>query len=141
VAIQFALLLALVFSPSLPALHPTMRVGWIFFAAGLVIFVAALAALGKAFTPNPMPNAHSRLVAHGIYRWIRHPMYTAVLVCAMGWALALGGIWHYIVIATLWAFFWLKSNLEEHWFTAQHADYANYRMRTGRFFPRLFRRP
>jgi protein-S-isoprenylcysteine O-methyltransferase Ste14 len=109
VAMQFLLLAALVFAPALPALHASLLVGWILFGGGLLIFTAALIALGKAFTPNPLPNAHSQIVAHGIYRWIRHPRYSAVLVCALGWAMVFGGAWHYTLCVILCGFFWAKS--------------------------------
>jgi protein-S-isoprenylcysteine O-methyltransferase Ste14 len=101
VASQVLLLAALVFVPTPPALHAPHFAGWIVFASGLVIFIVAYAALGKAFTPNPVPPAEAKFVARGIYRWIRHPMYSAVL----GWAIAFGGAWHYALCFILVVFF------------------------------------
>jgi protein-S-isoprenylcysteine O-methyltransferase Ste14 len=137
VACQFLLLAALVLSPASPALHAPQKIDWIIFASGLIIFVAAYAALGKSFTPNPVPRAEATFIAHGIYQWIRHPMYSAVLVCAVGWAIAFGGAWHYALCFILLFFFWLKSNVEERWLLSVHPEYAKYRLSAGRFLPKF----
>jgi len=42
---------------------------------------------------QPIPRAGGRLVQDGPYRWIRHPMYTAVMACAGAWAIALPWAW------------------------------------------------
>jgi protein-S-isoprenylcysteine O-methyltransferase Ste14 len=139
VASQVLLLAALVFVPTPPALHASHFAGWIVFASGPLIFIVAYAALGKSFTPNPVPRAEAKFVVHGIYRWIRHPMYSAVLVCAAGWAIAFGGAWHYALCFILVVFFWLKSNVEERWLLNAHPQYAKYRLNAGRFLPK-FRR-
>lgn len=139
VACQFLLILALVLTPASPALHAPQKIGWLVFTSGVIIFVAAYAALGKSFTPNPVPRAEAAFVAQGIYRFIRHPMYSAVLVCAMGWAIAFGGVWHYALCFILLVFFWSKSNVEEQWLLSAHPEYAKYRLSAGRFLPK-FRR-
>ena len=40
-----------------------------------------------------MPNAE--LKAQGLYGFCRHPLYLAVLVCALGMALIKGGLLHH----------------------------------------------
>src|SRR4051812_11676281 len=67
-------------------------------ALGVVLVVAGAAVLIHAFarfvregigTPAPIaPTRH--LVVGGLYRWIRNPMYVAVVSCVMGQALVLG---------------------------------------------------
>ncbi|MGL4575705.1 MAG: methyltransferase family protein [Burkholderiaceae bacterium] len=139
VALQVVLLLALVFVPSSPSLHAPLLAGWVLFGAGLAVFAAAFIALGNAFTPNPMPKPDAALAVHGIYRLIRHPMYSAVLLCSLGWAAAFGGVWHYVLCAALLIFFWAKSRTEERWLAQRYADYAQYQRTVGRFVPRLRR--
>lgn len=139
VACQFLLIAALVFAPASPALHGPHIAGWIVFAFGLLIFFAAFVSLGKSFTPNPVPRADAPFIANGVYQWIRHPMYSAVLICALGWAITFGGVWHYALGFILLAFFWLKSNAEECWLSSVHPEYVKYRLSAGRFLPK-FRR-
>lgn len=87
------------------------------------------------FNIHPTPRTDGKLVMDGPYRWIRHPMYTAVnllgLACAMaaGWALA----WLLWLVLTLVLL--AKALLEERWMAAMHPDYAAYRARTRRFIP------
>jgi protein-S-isoprenylcysteine O-methyltransferase Ste14 len=138
VAMQLMLIVALLAAPKKPVWHAMLGLGWLFFFAGLALFAAAFIALGHTFTSNPVPKHDGELATHGIYRFIRHPMYTAVLLCALGWSMLLGGAWHYIITAALLLFFWAKSDAEERWLHRHYADYADYRARTGRFLPRLF---
>jgi protein-S-isoprenylcysteine O-methyltransferase Ste14 len=140
VAVQAVLILALIAAPPSKALHAPLAFGWVLFGLGLIIFGAAMAVLGHAFTPNPVPKENARLVGRGIYRFVRHPMYTAVLVCALGWSLAHGAIWHYGVSLAMWVFFYAKSSAEERWLMQRHPHYADYRASAGRFMPKVFPR-
>jgi protein-S-isoprenylcysteine O-methyltransferase Ste14 len=67
-------------------------------ALGVVLLVAGLIALVGAFvrfvveglgTPAPVA-APERLVVGGVYRYVRNPMYVAVLAAIVGQALLLG---------------------------------------------------
>ncbi|MFM2399223.1 MAG: hypothetical protein RL341_1380 [Pseudomonadota bacterium] len=139
VVLQAVLLLALVFARAAPSLHAPLAAGWVVFGAGLAVFAAAFVALGHAFTPNPMPKPDAALAVHSIYRFVRHPMYSAVMLCGLGWAAAFGGIWHYLLCAALLLFFWAKSRAEERWLAQQYPGYAQYQRTVGRFVPRLRR--
>ncbi|WP_345425020.1 isoprenylcysteine carboxylmethyltransferase family protein [Halioxenophilus aromaticivorans] len=78
------------------SLNWPMGVRWLgalgFFVVGLAIELTAIISFRKAKTTiNPLtPNDSSQLVAHGIYRLSRNPMYVG-MVCqllAMSWYLA-----------------------------------------------------
>ncbi len=67
-------------------------------AASVVLLVAGLVGMAgvRAFaraetTVNPLrPGNATRLVAHGIYRRSRNPMYLALLLALLAWAVLLG---------------------------------------------------
>ncbi len=67
-------------------------------AASMVLLVAGLVGMAgvRAFaraetTVNPLrPHSASRLVAHGIYRRSRNPMYLALLLALAAWGILLG---------------------------------------------------
>lgn len=76
----------------------TMRFPGQLLAASLVLLVAGLVGMAgvRAFaraqtTVNPLrPEAASRLVTGGIYRYTRNPMYLALLLALLAWGLWLG---------------------------------------------------
>lgn len=59
----------------------------IYFPA-IFLYLWGLIALGKGFAVSSRSGAHlpleSSLVVHGPYRWVRHPMYLAVIAAAVG---------------------------------------------------------
>ena len=142
VGLQFALLalIALLAAPAfLRGDAPTAA--WALLAAALLLAAWALSANRPGnFNIRPTPKAGARLVRSGPYRWLRHPMYSSLLLAGMAALLGadlamrpgLGAAW-LALLAVLWA----KSGLEERWLAALHADYAAYRRQTRRFLPWL----
>jgi len=121
---------------------------WMFMRAlGAVLLVAGLIALVGAFvrfvveglgTPAPVA-APDRLVVGGVYRYVRNPMYVAVLVAIVGQALLLGrlvlllyaaGAW--LLVAAFVRFY------EEPTLTSRFgAEYEAYRRAVPAWWPRL----
>jgi protein-S-isoprenylcysteine O-methyltransferase Ste14 len=88
-------------------------------------------------TPAPM-DAPRRLVTRGLYRYVRNPMYLAVLAAIAGWAVLFGSMAVAIYGAAMFAF--LTASLrfyEEPRLARMFGDeYADYRDRVGRWLPR-----
>lgn len=140
VCAQFALFAAILFCPSaLPqTARPLRVVGAILAAVSLPILAIGARQLGKNLTPFPKPVEHGALVALGLYRWIRHPLYLGVIL--LGLAIA---CWKRSAPSALFAgalAFLLdaKANREEEWLLAKYPDYAEYRRRTKKLIPFLF---
>lgn len=90
------------------------------------------------FNIHPAPKVRGVLVTTGPYRWIRHPMYTSLLLGAAALAWTSGnflgwGAWSLLAIVLF-----MKSSLEEHGMRKQHPGYAAYTLRSKRFLPWLF---
>jgi protein-S-isoprenylcysteine O-methyltransferase Ste14 len=85
----------------------------------------------------PTPNERAKLVTTGLYRFARHPIYSGVLLAALGTCIAHGGILVIAVGVLFVPFFTFKSMYEESLLRAVYPDYAAYMKRTGRFFPGL----
>lgn len=89
----------------------------------------------QALDPNS-PASAEKLVVSGLYRWVRHPLYTAALVLiwllpVMTWnLLALNiGLTAYLLIGTIY---------EERKLVAQFSEeYKEYQSRTPRIIPGL----
>lgn len=95
--------------------------------------------LGAALTPSPVPNREG-LAARGLYRWARHPMYTALVAICLGVAVGSGKVLSFVAVVALTAFFEVKTRVEEHHLLDVYDGYAQYAARTGKFLPGLGRR-
>ena len=137
VALQFGLLLGLAWHALQSGRLPLAA--WMFAAASVALGVWALRANPPGnFNIRPTPHPQGRLVLAGPYRWIRHPMYTAVLLGGMACAVAGSGLVGWLALGLLAAVLFGKSVLEERWMVHQHPGYGAYRAVTARFVPGLF---
>jgi protein-S-isoprenylcysteine O-methyltransferase Ste14 len=134
------MLAAIALPPWLGRYQPT--IGWIgiaMMAAGLALGLWSRHALGASFTPFPRPvESGGDAVTHGPYRFVRHPMYVAILVAFAGWALVWGSLAGAVATALLLVFFDLKARREERWLEQSYPAYADYRRRVRKFVPLLY---
>ena len=100
--------------------------------------IAGTVVLGRNLTPFPRPAPNGRIVQHGIYRLIRHPLYTAVFCASIGWALAWQSAPSLASALALGPFFAAKARREERWLREQYPEYADYERRVRRFVPWLY---
>ncbi len=102
VALQVVLFLAVVGGALATRVGPRIPSSWpgasILIALGAALLFWASANLGRALTPLPLPNG-AGLTARGAYRWIRHPIYTAVLLTCLGIAVGAGTTLAYVAVA------------------------------------------
>lgn len=108
-------------------------------AAGAFLLVSAAATLGPALTPLPLPNGRG-LAAHGVYRWVRHPIYAGVILACLGVAVGAGTVLAYAAVGALVAFFEYKTRVEENWLDGAYDGYTAYAARTGKYLPGVARR-
>ena len=105
----------------------------IFLGAGVVFL--ALLQLKTNLSVFPTPLKHSNLITHGLFKYIRHPIYSGILISAFSLALYLGSGYKLIIALLLLTLFYFKSNYEEKLLLQKFPEYRNYMKRTGRFFP------
>lgn len=105
---------------------------------GCLVALSAAVGLGRALTPLPKPNDAGTLIATGVYRWMRHPIYTGVMLMTIGWALYVEGIVTLVSSLVLGIFFYIKSRREEQWLLVRYPEYKAYQKRTFRFIPFIF---
>jgi protein-S-isoprenylcysteine O-methyltransferase Ste14 len=139
VGLQLALIVTLAVSAGPAFLHGQAPAGAVLLAAAAVMFgIWALCANRPGnFKIRPTPRDGGRLVQEGPYRWIRHPMYTAVIACSLAAAWGGASPWGWLAATLLIVVLAIKALLEERWMLAVHPDYAAYRARTRRFIPGL----
>ena len=106
--------------------------GTVLGAIGLTFAIISLGSLGRSF--GVFPEARS-LVTHGPYRWVRHPLYLAEIVSALGWLLVNLSVFstaNFIVFVGLQ--YW-RTTFEERALSQEFPMYAEYRKRTWRILP------
>jgi protein-S-isoprenylcysteine O-methyltransferase Ste14 len=108
-------------------------------AAGLLIGLYTLAhnRLGNFdIYPEPLPDAC--LVTSGPYRWIRHPMYTSLLLTMLGIALYYHAWPNYLGLGLLAIAVFGKIRREESQLHLKFDDYSEYVKRTHRLIPKVY---
>jgi protein-S-isoprenylcysteine O-methyltransferase Ste14 len=114
-------------------------VGALITAAGAVFLVHAFARFVVEGLGTPAPVAPpERLVVGGIYRWVRNPMYVAVMATILGQALLLG---RWVLVE--WALvFWAVTAAFVHWYEEPElrrrfgAEYEEYLRTVPGWLPR-----
>ncbi len=132
VVIQFGTLLMLALS------GPIVASGfWLWVEIGAVALgVWAIVAMRVGnFNITPDPKSDSQLTLHGPYNWIRHPMYSALILLG----LALVGNHITLLRFVLWLVLvvnlTVKLTVEERLLLAHFPTYAHYRRQTWRLLP------
>jgi protein-S-isoprenylcysteine O-methyltransferase Ste14 len=134
------LLLAAVFL--LPGSDDWRAPGWVATAArgvqviGAVVIVAAAANLGRSLTPLPTPVADGELRTNGLYRYVRHPIYSGVMAIVAGGAVRSRSILVAAFAVALVCWLMLKARWEERRLSERFGEYRGYMSRTPRFVPR-----
>lgn len=105
---------------------------------GLAFAVWARVHLGKNWSSAPMIKQEHQLIRSGPYRFVRHPIYSGLLVAAAGTFLAVGRVRGALGILIIWLGFEIKSRIEEQFMVQTFgAEYEDYRHVTGGIFPRI----
>jgi len=107
---------------------------------GLGIVILAILQLNSNLTPFPSPKTNSSLIQHGLYSYVRHPIYSGILFFVWGWGLYQTNLWQLFISIVLTLFFYFKSDYEESLLTNKFPDYQHYKRQAGRFLPRFFSR-
>jgi protein-S-isoprenylcysteine O-methyltransferase Ste14 len=106
--------------------------------AGALLMAGSAAKLGDRLTPLPRPARHAVLIESGVYRFVRHPMYSGVALAAFGWAFVCRG-WLTLGYAfLLLVFLDIKARREEVWLSERFPGYAGYRRRVKKLVPFVY---
>jgi protein-S-isoprenylcysteine O-methyltransferase Ste14 len=129
-----------------PWLHPLdWSRGWLatgvaLAAAGTLVRVIAIRKLGAFFSRSVRIDDAHEIVQDGIYRWLRHPSYTGLLLVWTGYVTIFSSLWGYLAMALLFLpALLLRIRTEE---KALHecfeGEYQAYCARTWRLVPFLY---
>lgn len=138
VGIQFLLLAVIFLSPKLNdwLISPFFEqvVNSFSFIAIAFLVIAGLN-LGKSLTANPVPTDSSTLKTNGLYRFVRHPIYSALILLSVSTVFASQSWLKALTAIALIALLSYKARFEENLLLQRYADYAKYAARVGRLVP------
>lgn len=135
------MVMVLVAGPLVPGTH---RPPWLTVLAvlalglGAVFGLAGVRVLGRNRTIFPEPNPGSRLIRHGIYRRVRHPLYASLMWLSLGWAAWWASPAALLAGVVLAVFLDRKARHEEIRLRARFPEYAEYARQVRRFFPGIY---
>lgn len=111
---------------------------WLLVGLQLIGLVIALLSLRYVDTPaflglRSFANHIEPFREQGIYRHIRHPMYSGVMAALMAMPLQSQNSFHFTLVVCL--YFMIGARFEERRMLNMHPDYADYRRRVSAFIP------
>lgn len=116
----------------------TIVAGLVLGGLGGLLVLGGLVSLGSNLTAVPRPKENAHMVEHGAYRWVRHPIYSGIILGAFGLGLLRGGWLSLLYALILFLFFDVKSRREEVWLREKYDDYEAYQQRVRKLIPFLY---
>lgn len=120
------------------ALYP---IGAILVAAGLLFSCWARYVLGRNWSGIVTVKEDHELIRTGPYRFVRHPIYTGLLLAFVGSAVARDQWRGILAVVIVYLALWRKYRLEERWMEQTFGDaYRRFREETPALIPNPFHR-
>lgn len=106
--------------------------------AGMLFAVWARICLGRNWSSMPTIKEEHQLIRNGPYRFVRHPIYSGLLLAMFGTFLANGRVCGALAVILLWFAWDAKSRIEEEFMVRTFGpEYEEYRRTTGALLPRF----
>jgi protein-S-isoprenylcysteine O-methyltransferase Ste14 len=119
-------------SPSIGKFGVTVTV------VGIAFAIWARWHLGENWSATVTLKEGHELISSGPYRYIRHPIYSGMLVAFVGTALALGEYRALISVGIVLVAFYTKAKKEERFLTQEFGEkFREHSRRTGMFLPKF----
>lgn len=120
----------------IPATSPIPEIGVAMTYIGAALAIWARIAIGSNWSARVMVKEGHELVRSGPYAYVRHPIYTGLLLAIAGTALIIGEWRGVVAVAIVAVAHSLKAKREEAAMIAEFGEsYQQYRERTGFLFP------
>lgn len=115
-------------------------VGVAVFAAGCVLTLASQSAMGTSWRIGVDPNERTELVTDGPFGWARNPIFTGMVIAAVGLSLMAPTMLTLVALLLLVVAVEVQvRSVEEPYLRTAMPDWGAYGRRVGRFVPRLGR--
>lgn len=106
---------------------------------GFLMVIISILQLNTNLSPFPEPKRNAYLFTGGLFQYIRHPIYSGILIFLFFLSLYFASGYKIGIVFLLFCLFWFKSEYEEERLCLKYPNYRDYRQDTGRFFPKFIR--
>jgi protein-S-isoprenylcysteine O-methyltransferase Ste14 len=113
--------------------------GLLFYGIGFLLMCISHYYLGKHFSGIAEIKKDHTLVTSGVYKYVRHPMYTAFYILVLGIFLVSANLLVGVLSVLLWHFQYKYRVVKEEAYLLEKfgEQYKKHMIVTGRLFPRL----
>ena len=116
--------------------HSRYDAGLALVIAGCLFSVWARATLGRNWSASVTVKDQHELIVKGPYRFVRHPIYTGMLLSFIGTAIAQNEWRSWVAVVIVWLAFWRKWRLEERFMRETFGErYVDYRAQVPAVVP------
>jgi protein-S-isoprenylcysteine O-methyltransferase Ste14 len=105
---------------------------------GIVTVFTALFTFNQKVTANPIPLETAKLRTNGIYGFIRHPMYSSVILFIIGFTLYERAYYSFFLNIFVVIFLVFKIKFEEKQLEKHFRDYQSYQAKTKKLIPFIY---
>lgn len=106
--------------------------------AGFALAIWARVHIGRNWSSSVVAKVQHELIRSGPYRWVRHPIYSGLMLALLGTVLVQDQLRGLIALLLVYVGWKIKSRLEERMMVSTFGDqYIAYADSTGALFPRL----
>ncbi len=124
-------------APLFPLTPAVFWIGLLLTALGVGISIWARVSLGPNWSGMVTLKKDHELVRKGLYRWIRHPIYTGILLGFIGTALIKGHARGLVGFGVLLVSFYFKARREENFLRQEFGEgFDEHLKHTGMFLPK-----
>ena len=119
---------------------PVQIIGIIAIVSSLLLFILSHVQLGKNWWYTPRIDTKHQFVTTGLYKYIRHPMYSVAFLGFGAYFLASGNwIVGSVPVFCFWILYKVRVNKEEELMQEEFGEaYLKYTSRVNRLFPKFF---
>ena len=115
-------------------------VGLVLMIIGFAIAFTAVFTLKRSYSSTLVTRVDHRLITHGIYGFVRHPIYLGVLlICNVGLPVYSSSAWGFLVLSLLIPILLGRIRMEERLLTEHFGDaYREYKAATRKLIPFVY---
>ena len=114
-------------------------IGFTLIVLGYTVAFIALFTLWHNYSSTLVIRENHQLITHGIYRYVRHPIYLGVLLVVFGIPVSVSSLFGFLIMVILFPIFLIRIRIEENLLLAKFGEtYQKYKDTTCMLIPFLF---